>query len=200
MVVLLGWNVELKAQTYAEWFRQKKTQRSYLLQQLVALRTYGSQLKKGYQRVSQGWQTVKGFTQGEFDVHRLYLNGLKLVSPMVAKDPRVAESLEAIISIRLQWAELEKLELNAQHRSYVEQVRANLMQACEQDLSALESLLANGKLEMTDEQRFRRLDRLHASLKDKAAFTRDFSAQVRLLVRGVQLSQKEINQMRRLHE
>lgn len=199
IVVLFGWSVTVQAQTSSEWFRQKKAQQSYLLQQLIALRAYGSQLKQGYKAVSQGWQTIKGFSQGEFDLHRLYLNGLKLVNPLIAKDPRVAESLEAIIAIRLGFAALEKLELNLQHRSYVEQVRVNLMQACEKELAALESLLEKGKLEMTDDERLQRLDQIHIRLKDKEAFTRDFSAQAKLLAQQQKIQIIEIEKTRRDH-
>lgn len=199
MMVLLCWSVTVKAQTSSEWFRQKKTQQSYLLQQLIALRAYGSQLKQGYKAVSQGWQMIKGFSQGEFNLHSLYLNGLKLVNPLVAKDPRVAESLEAIISIRLGFAGLEKLELNVQHRSYVEQVRENLMQASEKELAALESLLGTGKLEMTDDERLQRLDQIHIRLKDKEAFTRDFSAQAKLLAQQQKIQIIEIEKTRRDH-
>ena len=38
----------LSAQTVAEWFRQKATQRKYLLQQIAALHVYSGYLSKGY--------------------------------------------------------------------------------------------------------------------------------------------------------
>ena len=202
-MVIVWWfalTSEVQAQTYSEWFRQKKTQRSYLLQQIVALRAYGSQLAKSYSLIKDGWQTVKGFSQGEFDLHRIYLNSLKLVHPLVAKDPRVAESVEAVLNVRLVWAGLEKLELDAQQGAYVAKVMENLLAECDKDLVALEDLLAKGKLEMTDDQRLQRLVQLHAGIKDKEAFSRDFVEQLRQMQLAGQVNRKEINQMRRLHE
>ena len=191
---------EVQAQTYSEWFRQKKTQRSYLLQQVVALRAYGSQLTKSYRLVKDGWQTVKGFSQGEFELHRLYLNSLKLVHPLVSKDARVAESVEALVNIKLVWAVLEKLKLDAQHGTYVAKVKENLLAECNKDLAALENLLAKGKLEMTDDQRVQRLAQLHAGIKDKEAFSRDFVEQLRQMKLSSQVNIKEINQIGRLYE
>ena len=37
-----------QAQTFAEWFRQKKTQKQYLIQQIAALQVYIGYAQKGY--------------------------------------------------------------------------------------------------------------------------------------------------------
>ncbi len=46
------------AQTWDEWFKQKKTQKKYLVQQIAALRVYLDYLKKGYTVVHNGLNTI----------------------------------------------------------------------------------------------------------------------------------------------
>ena len=48
IIMLLGMLVTgVKAQTFAEWFQQKKTQKIYLLEQIAALQIYTGYLQKG---------------------------------------------------------------------------------------------------------------------------------------------------------
>ena len=49
----------LTAQTWAEWFRQKATQKKYLLQQIAALHVYSGYLSKGYSIAKDGLNTIK---------------------------------------------------------------------------------------------------------------------------------------------
>ena len=44
-----------KAQTFAEWFQQKKTQIKYLTEQIAALEQYGNYVKQGYRIAQGGW-------------------------------------------------------------------------------------------------------------------------------------------------
>ena len=67
MLFLAAGTVE--AQTFSEWFRQKKTQKKYLLQQIAALQVYIGYAQKGYRIAKEGLTTIGGFTKGEFDLH-----------------------------------------------------------------------------------------------------------------------------------
>ena len=48
----------LKAQTPDEWFKQKETQIKYLLEQIVALKSYGDMVNKGYNIAQNGLATI----------------------------------------------------------------------------------------------------------------------------------------------
>ncbi|ULT42931.1 conjugal transfer protein TraI [Niabella defluvii] len=69
LVVSAGSN--LQAQTFAEWFQQKKTQKKYLLQQIAALQVYIGYAKKGYNIAKDGLNTIGGFTRGELTCTRI---------------------------------------------------------------------------------------------------------------------------------
>lgn len=42
------------AQTFAEWFKQKETQKKYLIQQIVAFQMYLGYVQKGYSIAQKG--------------------------------------------------------------------------------------------------------------------------------------------------
>jgi len=74
MLFLSAGNIH--AQTFSEWFRQKKTQKKYLLQQIAALQVYIGYAQKGYRIAKEGLTTIGGFTKGEFDLHSDFINSL----------------------------------------------------------------------------------------------------------------------------
>ena len=63
----------LKAQTFSEWFRQKKTQEKYLIQQIAGLEVYAGYLKKGYKIFDTGSKTISKIKSGDLNMHQLFL-------------------------------------------------------------------------------------------------------------------------------
>ena len=66
-----------KSQTWDEWFQQKKTKLKYIAQQIAAFEVYAGYLKKGYEIVDEGWNTVNDIKHGDFDLHNNYFTSLK---------------------------------------------------------------------------------------------------------------------------
>jgi len=93
MCVLAG---QLSAQNWQEWFRQKKTQRKYLVQQIAALKVYLEYLKEGYAVAKKGLNLVGDIKDGNFNSHAEYFGSLKLVNPSV--QPRLRLRLLTRIS------------------------------------------------------------------------------------------------------
>src|SRR5690242_16758375 len=81
---------KIQAQTFAEWFQQKKIQQEYLIQQIAALQIYIGFVQKGYQIAKDGLNTVRGLTKGEFDLHGDYFNSLKTVNPVIKQNEKIA--------------------------------------------------------------------------------------------------------------
>src|SRR5690349_4960560 len=87
---LVLWGNIANAQTFNEWFRQKKTQKKYLLQQIAALKVYLDYLKKGYKIVDKGLTIVGDIKQGKFDLDIEYLESLANVNSAVSGSAKVA--------------------------------------------------------------------------------------------------------------
>src|SRR4051812_40101385 len=71
------------AQTWDEWFRQRKTQIKYLEEQIIALQVYGSYLQAGYKIVQGGLSTIHDIKNGDFNIHKDYFSSLKHVNASI---------------------------------------------------------------------------------------------------------------------
>lgn len=189
----------VKAQTFAEFFSQKKTQKKYLLQQIAALQLYIGYAKKGYDIASSGLNTVRDITNGEFSLHGTFLSSLKAVSPAIRNNAKVAEIIALQIAIGSAFNGIGNSGLSLSDKLYLQDVKEHLMEECVKDLEELLLVITSGKVEMTDDQRIKRLDRIYLSMRDKSAFAQNFSNQVGILIRQRANEQKEIEQIRRYY-
>lgn len=200
LLIFLSAN-QLHAQTWSEWFSQKKTQKKYLIEQLAALKLYAGYLKKGYEIGSSGLNFIKDAGKGELDLHSTFFNSLKTVSPLVKKNVRIAEILEMqlVISKTLSsFGNLQNLS-DANHR-YIELVSSNLLDECIKDLETLLLVITSGRVELTDDERMARIDQLYLEMQQKKIFTSGFSALVQSLDRDRTLEIKNIREMEVRHE
>ncbi|MNT32782.1 hypothetical protein D3C72_1686800 [compost metagenome] len=187
----------LKAQSYDEWFRQKKTQKKYLVQQLAALKVYAAYLQEGYLVAKQGLGLIEGFKSGEFGLHTEYFNSLKNVNPAIKQHARVKEIIESRLKIRKVIDEMNKQlkeskAFDREERLYLIKV----FQRIERDSKQLEDelilVIENGKLEMKDDERISKIDKLHDQMQQACSFVQRFSNEVLQLERARAQEQREI--------
>ena len=76
------------AQTWAEWFQQKQTQKKYLIEQIAALQVYLGYAKKGYDIASKGIHLLQG------DVDDLFMGFFKFSFQHIPL-PRISDRVEA---------------------------------------------------------------------------------------------------------
>jgi hypothetical protein len=188
------------AQSFSEWFKQKKTQKRYLLEQIAALKVYAGYLKKGYEIVEGGISTVGDITNGEFSLHNAFISSLKQVSPAISKDVRVAEIIALQIGILGGFVEIKGSEyLSAEDLAYIRLVQGAVTVECFHDLEELLLVVTSGKLEMKDDERLLRLAKVYENMLDKSAFVRDFCGNAASLVRQRRARDQEIGNMLRMH-
>jgi hypothetical protein len=170
----------LKAQTFAEWFQQKKTQKKYLVQQIAALQVYIGYAQKGYKIAKEGLNTIGGFTRGEFNLHTDYFNSLKSVNPEVRRYVKVAEIIALQVKI-IQNYNRTCRQLNSSDAfsgdelAYIGRVYSRLLDDCDKTLDELITITTDGKLEMKDDERIERIDKLYLDMQDKFTFSQSFS-------------------------
>jgi hypothetical protein len=187
---------QLHAQTWSEWFSQKKTQKKYLIEQLAALKLYAGYLKKGYEIGSSGLNFIKDAGKGELDLHSAFFRSLKTVSPLVKKNVRLAEILEMQLAINKTFSSFRGLQnlSDANHR-YIDPVSSNLLDDCQKDLEVLLLVITSGRVELTDDERMVRIDQLYRDMQQKKIFTAGFSVLVQSLDRDRALEIKNIKEM-----
>lgn len=186
-----------QAQTWGEVFRQKETQKKYLLEQVVALKLYAGYLKKGYDIASTGLQTVKDITKGEFSLHNDFIGSLKSVSPGIRNNAKVAEIIVFQLEISQTFNRMKNSDqLTESNLNYIQAVREKVIEECGKDLEELLLVITSGRMEMTDDERIQRLDKVYEAMKDKSAFTQSFRNEVNLLIRQREQETQSVNQLK----
>ncbi|MBS1780982.1 MAG: hypothetical protein JST70_16780 [Bacteroidetes bacterium] len=186
LFALLAFRSNVHAQTFDEWFRQKETQKKYLLQQIAALQVYMGYLQKGYKIAKNGLNTISGFTKGELNLHTGYFNSLKMVNPSIKRYIRVADIITLQVKIVQDYHSNYKQlcganALSGDELAYIDEVFARLLDDCAQTLDALITVTTDGKKEMKDDERLKRIDQLYADMQDKYSFSQSFSNDAKMV-------------------
>ncbi|MGF7080379.1 hypothetical protein [Mucilaginibacter sp. UYCu711] len=192
IVLLLSANCA-QAQTFAEWFSQKKTQKKYLLQQIAALQIYSGFLKTGYGIAKGGLSAIGNSAKSEFGLHTTYYNHLKTVSVPVKNNPQVNDILRWQHDILLRLNTIEKT-------TYNKKVCEALLTDCDAQLTDLQTVLTDNKVEMSDEERLRQIARIHANMQSNYRFAAKFSNDVKNINLQRQQEQIDVNTLKSLYE
>ncbi len=171
---------DLSAQTWAEWFRQKATQKKYLLQQIAALQVYSGYLSKGYSIAKNGLNTIKSIKNGDLLQHSNYFTSLITVNPKIKRYAKVADIIALQITIAKQSGNAIKSFRNNHHFTlteidYLQSVYSKLLSDCAKNLDELLTLITNGNLQMKDDERIKAIDKIYLDMQDKQQFVRAFS-------------------------
>jgi hypothetical protein len=180
-VICSGIPAMAKAQTFAEWFAQKKTQKQYLFQQIVALQVFSGYLKQGYQIATKGMSSISGSLKTENGLHTTYYSRMKSVDPVIKKNQMVKDIIawQQDILVRLQ--DITQISgLTADEKSYLGNVRAAVLKDCDQQLNTLQNVITDGKMEMGDAERIGLLTKIHTAMMDNYRFASGFSAQAKI--------------------
>ena len=185
-LVVFVTTVPVRAQTINEWFKQKKTQKAYLIQQIAALKVYLEYLKDGYDIVKKGMTLVGDIKEGNLNSHKEYFGSLSNVNRVVSSSPQASrivylQTLTVRIINQLK-RRLDNPELTDAERSYLENVCSNVLTLTHNNAEELENVLTDGKLEMKDDERIARLDHLYKEVLSCFTFTKALCEDTGLLI------------------
>lgn len=175
-----------KAQTWDEWFKQKKTQKKYLLQQVAALQVYIGYAQKGYRRAKDGLDFIGDVKNGEFRLHNAFFGSLKSINPEIRKYYKVAGIIELQTSILKSCNETKKQLRNggmmrAEELSYVSESFDRMLDNCADLVDELITVTTANKLELKDDERIRRIDAIDQQMRDNYSFAYSFGNEARIL-------------------
>lgn len=139
-----------------------------------------SDMKKGYELLSGGYKTVKDMTEGNFSLHKTFLDALMQVSPAVKNYKRVGEIVEYQISIVKESRSgmnrfIKNGNFSGQEINYFEKVYANLLNESLRNLDELTMVITADKLRMSDDERLKAVDDIYEQMQDKLLFLRNFN-------------------------
>jgi hypothetical protein len=179
LFLLTGLTIPASSQTWEEWFRQKETQKEYLVQQIAAIQAYAGTLRQGYHVLSQGISTVQHIKNGDLGLHQAFFHSLRQVSPSLGQSAKFADILlwqAAILrdfNTTLQALGLQE-QLIAHEMAYLEEVKVRILQACARDMEVLWLLATNETLSISEDERLRQLETIHQAMRARFQFTRYF--------------------------
>ena len=178
--------MNLKAQTWQEWFRQKETQKDYLLRQIASLKLYIDYAEQGYRIAAKGLHTIYAFKKGDFRLHHDFFSSLEQINPSVKSCGRVADIILIQIKIERQIREAVRAAerdgaLSPAEMDYCVSVLDKLRADCLQNLDQLLLFTTGPHLQMTDGERLREIEALFSDMKDKYLFAFSFADQMKLL-------------------
>ncbi|AGA80545.1 hypothetical protein Echvi_4361 [Echinicola vietnamensis DSM 17526] len=170
-----------RAQTFGEWFRQKKTQKAYLAKQITGLQLYIGYARKGYETLRTGWDAVQMVRNGEFNLHGDFFGGLASISPAVRNYQVVPEFIALQLRLLGRINTAKKLfaaqgRLKPSEKQYLGQVFENVVSTASKLLDELMAVALQPGLELSEGKRLELVDRLYVELRALDRFLREFNS------------------------
>lgn len=145
-----------------------------------------SDMKKGYQILNGGYNTVKNIAEGNFSLHKTFLDGLMEVSPTVRNYRRVVEIADYQMTLVKEYKNAYSRfkrdnNFNPDELAYLGRVYDKLFKASLRNLDELLTVVTAGKARMSDDERLQAIDRIYADMQDKLLFLRHFNNNTTIL-------------------
>lgn len=191
------------AQTWDEWFRQKRTQINYLLEQISALKAYGAAVGKGYAVAKHGLNEIALSKEDDLNIHRQHFASLLKVKAIVGDNKVVSSILLYRTKIQtIYTACRESLfksnPFSARERTYFLQVLDGVLNDCGGIEEQVLLLTADGTYQMNDDERLRRLQKLSEQMIDVYEFAANFKQTILLAVLNRLQDERNVNRLRSL--
>ena len=156
------------------------------VEKLAQLKKILSNMKKGYEIVSSGYNTIKDISKGNFNLHESFLDALMQVSPTVRKYQKIGEIIifqtQLVKEYKSAFRRFDASNLfNANEIKYMGNVYSNLFNKSLQNLDELIMVITAGKLRMSDDERINAIDRIYNDMGDKLVFLRTFNKENNVL-------------------
>jgi hypothetical protein len=133
---------------------------------LSELKNIISQMKTAYDIIDGGLKVVKGISEGNFNIHKTFLDGLEEVNPEVAKYKRIAD----IIELELKIKDLTQDSYNhfkndpsfsVEEIAYMSGVYGKVSKTAIKGLDELLIVITSGEAKMMDDERLKAIDRIY---------------------------------------
>ncbi|HET7117759.1 MAG TPA: TerB family tellurite resistance protein [Hanamia sp.] len=156
------------------------------VEKLTQFKQILSDMKKNYQILSGGYNTIKNIAEGNFNLHKAFLDGLLEVSPTVRNYRRVADIVNDQVVLIKEYRNAygrfkQDNNFNPDELAYLGRVYDNLFQGSLRNLDELLTVITAGKARMSDDERLQAIDRIYSDMQDKLMFLRHFNNNTTIL-------------------
>lgn len=173
-------------------------------EKLIQMKDILANMKKGYEIVSKGYNTIKNISEGNFNLHDAFIKGLMDVNPAIKNYKRVPDIISYQKDIVSEYkSAFRKFKgsgvFSADEIDYLGNVYRNLFNQSLQNLDELATIITASKLSMTDDERLKAVERIFADTEDKLQFLRDFNSKTQVLVLQRSKAKTDISDIQKLY-
>jgi hypothetical protein len=165
---------------------QELEQLSLDIEKLTQFKQILSDMKAGYEILTKGYGAIRDLSEGNFNLHQAFLDGLLAVSPTVKNYARIAEIVQMELDLVSAYKNaFGQFQASGQFRedelSYISGVYSRLVDKSLKNIEDLTAVITAGTMRMSDAERLREIDRIYADMEDQAAFLRSFNNNTKIL-------------------
>ncbi|GAA4906279.1 TerB family tellurite resistance protein [Mucilaginibacter defluvii] len=174
------------------------------VEKLAQFKSILADMKKGYEVVSTGYNKVRDISQGNFSLHKTFLDGLLAVSPAVRNYRKVGEIVSYQLKLVSEYhTAFDRFKTDNNFApdeiAYLGRTYNNLIDQSLKNLNELFNVVTAGKMRMTDDERIAAIDRIHADMQDKLMFLRTFNKSTTVLQMQRLKERNDAQAMRKIH-
>ena len=175
------------------------------IEKLAQFKQILKDMKKGYEILSGGYNTVKDLSEGNFSLHETFLDALMQVSPTVRNYKRIGDIVNnQVMLVKEYKAALNRFRdsknFNADEIAYLERVYNNLLKQSLRNLDELTSVITANKMRMSDDERLASIDKIYADMQDKLLFLRNFNNNTAVLALQRAKESNDVKAMRSIYK
>ena len=158
-------------------------------------------MKDAYTIIFKGYTAVKDLSQGNFTLHKTFLDGLMEVSPAVKKYKRTTDiftyQARILKEYKAAWQQFrDDKQFTSTEIDYLGKVYSNLFNETLKSLEELAMVITSGKLRMSDDERLQAIDRIYENVIDQYSFLNEFNNNTAILSLQRKSEQAEIKMSR----
>jgi len=174
------------------------------VQKLSELKSILSEMKSGYETLDRDYSAIRDVAEGNFNLHKVFLDGLLAVSPVVKNYQRAADILNIqgnlVSKYRSAWNYFQqKPGFRPEEILLIGQVYSGLLWDSIQDLNDLGTVVTDGTIRASDAERMRQIDVIYNNMSARIAFFDRFTNSTALLLEQRTGAFQEARTVQNLH-
>lgn len=174
------------------------------IQKLSTLRSILTEMQQGYQELGKDYTAVRDVAQGNFSLHKTFLDGLLAVNPAVRDYQHAADIVDLqaalLAKYRAAWTFFQQQRgIQPAELTLIARTFAGLLQDSYNDLADLDKVLTPGTIRASDAERMRQIDAIYDSMTRRVAFIDQFNNSTALLAAQRQGVYAEDQTVQNLH-
>lgn len=157
--------------------------------QIGLLKNYNDYLDKGLSVAHDGLGLTHLLKNGEFGLHSLYYSSLLQVNPNLKKYPLAVQTVDLYAKMGILQTAINGLisgtdMLSSKEKQSLKTLVSNLMVADGKEMEELNNLLTDGKYQLTDDERLKRIDAIYKRVVGKYHSLESIEKRINTIIQG----------------